>query len=338
MRVAVTGGSGLLGAPAVTTLLDRGHEVTSFDIDPSSRHPAETRIVDIRDRERLITQLAGFDAVVHTASIVDLHLGTPTNLDEINVAGARNVVGACKANGIGRLCYVSSAEAITGMAPIRRLAENEAIYPRPHLSHYGATKEQAERLILEANGPNLATCATRTYGLFGEGDRTVVPLYLQRLPTKKIRLIGRANARTDVVYAPNVAHALALLVEKIDPSVSWAGTAFHLTDAETVNIQRFLADLVAPLGYRLDDRWSIPPVIAESAAQLSEVRYRLTGAERWARPSLTNHRLRLALVDCHLDSSRARSELGYRPPFDRATAIERTQEWLTGAEGLPAAR
>ena len=40
-RVLVTGGSGFVGANLVTTLLDRGHQVRSFDRAPSPlpRHP-----------------------------------------------------------------------------------------------------------------------------------------------------------------------------------------------------------------------------------------------------------------------------------------------------------
>ena len=41
-RVLVTGGSGFVGANLVTELLDRGHEVRSFDRAPSPL-PARTR-------------------------------------------------------------------------------------------------------------------------------------------------------------------------------------------------------------------------------------------------------------------------------------------------------
>ena len=190
MRVVVTGGSGLLGASVVRTLLERGHDVVSLDRRPAADNGTETKVVDIADLERLTAALSGADAVVHAASLVDLHLGTPKELDLVNVEGTRNVIAACRAAGVGRLCYVSSAEVITGSEPLRGATEADAPYPRPHLTHYGATKELAERMVLSFNGPDLATCATRTYGLYGEGDRTVVPAYLSHLPTRTIRFIG----------------------------------------------------------------------------------------------------------------------------------------------------
>ncbi|MCP3989382.1 MAG: NAD-dependent epimerase/dehydratase family protein [Actinomycetia bacterium] len=345
MKVAVTGGSGLLGRSVINALVGRGHQVLSLDIKPrlaetptSNRTQAakvEHRLVDVRHRASVIDALAntGTEAVIHSASLVDLHLGRPLDLHLVNVVGARNMVAACRVTGITKLCYMSSAEVITGTTPLRSVDEATATYPGKHLTFYGTTKQAAEQIVLDANGSDLATCALRTYGLFGPGDQTVVPLYLSRLPTKTIRLIGDTTGRTDVVYAPNLAHAFALAVEQLDPDRTWAGAPLHVTDAEPVSIQRFLATLVEPLGYQVDDRFNIPRPLVAAAAVAFESLYRLTRSERHARPPITSHSLRLALGDYYLDSSRVRTELGYVPPVSRADAIAATQDWLTSSAG-----
>src|SRR4029079_3197177 len=74
-RVLVTGGSGFVGANLVTELLERGHEVRSFDRAPSPL-PAHPRLQvlegDICDPETVAAAVAGIDTVFHTAAIIDL--------------------------------------------------------------------------------------------------------------------------------------------------------------------------------------------------------------------------------------------------------------------------
>jgi nucleoside-diphosphate-sugar epimerase len=165
------------------------------------------------------------------------------------------------------------------------------------------------------------------------GDNTVVPIFLNTLPGKTAIPIGDLSARTDMVFAPNMAFSLVLAAEQLEPGVAWSGTPFHITDHETVNVQRFLADLVAPLGYRTPDRVRVPQSVASSLARFYETRYRLSRMERFARPVLTVHKLLLSTTDYWLDSGRARTVLGYKPPVSRADAIATTQEWLLATAG-----
>src|SRR5215470_14804257 len=74
-HVLVTGGSGFVGANLVTELLDRGHEVRSFDRAPSPL-PAHPRLHvvqgDICDPDTVSAAVDGIDTVFHTAAIIDL--------------------------------------------------------------------------------------------------------------------------------------------------------------------------------------------------------------------------------------------------------------------------
>ncbi len=338
MRIAVTGGLGLLGSAVVGRLVDRGHTPVIVDravrsskaTSSTSDDEVEQRRADVRDRESLIEALSGADGVIHTASLIDLHLGRPRALHEVNVDGARNVVEACRHNGIPRLVHMSSAEVITGHQPLRGVTESEASYPDPQLTYYGLTKQGGEETVLGAADIDLGTCAMRTYGLFGVGDNTMVPLYLSTLPGKSIVAMGDLSSRSDVVFAPNLAYALVLAVEQLTPDVEWSGSPFHVTDHEPVNIQQFLIEMVAPLGYRVVERVRLPAAAARALAATYEARYKLTGWERFARPPLTRHKLILGLGDYWLDRTRLDEVLDYEPPFTRAEAVEATQEWLVG--------
>src|SRR5262249_62283328 len=74
-RVLVTGGSGFVGANLVTTLLDRGYQVRSFDRAPSPRpdHPQlEGLQGDITDAGVCATAGDGSDTGGHPAATIEL--------------------------------------------------------------------------------------------------------------------------------------------------------------------------------------------------------------------------------------------------------------------------
>ncbi|MGH1493964.1 MAG: NAD-dependent epimerase/dehydratase family protein [Acidimicrobiales bacterium] len=347
MKVAVTGGLGLLGRAVVDCLIDRGHTPVIVDraVDRAVERAVEAGAAaqltadvahvqaDIRYPDQITAAFSGVDAVIHTASLIDLHLGQPASLHDVNVAGASNVVSACRHNRISKLVHMSSAEVISGTTPLRGITETESSYPEQQLTHYGLTKRGGEEAVLAAADEHLGTCAMRTYGMFGVGDNTVLPLYLKTLPGKSIMHMGDLKAESDLIFAPNLAFCLVLAVERLQPDVDWSGTVFHVTDHEPVNVQRFLGQLVEPLGYNVVERFKIPRSVASTIARFYETRYRVTGLERFARPPLTDHKLRLALDDYWLDSSRVRKVLSYEPPFSRAESIAATQEWLLATGG-----
>ncbi len=61
---------------------------------------------------------------------------------------------------------------------------------------------------------------------------------------------------------------------------------------------------------------------------MAEAAYRITGAERLARPPLTTHKLLLSTSDYWLNADKVRRVLGYEPKYERVDAIDRTQAWL----------
>lgn len=115
-RVAVTGGSGRLGAFVVEEL--RRHcEVTVLDLTPPAADVAFTK-TDVLDAGSLHAALEDHDAVVHLAGI---DLDTETSGEaylRVNVLGTWNLLEAAHAHGIGRAVLCSSVTA-TGLGEAR---------------------------------------------------------------------------------------------------------------------------------------------------------------------------------------------------------------------------
>src|ERR1700733_1933909 len=122
-RILVTGGSGFVGANLVTTLLDRGYQVRSFDraASPLPQHPQlEVLQGDICDAPVCAAAVDGISTVFHTAAIIELMGGASVTGEYrkrsfgINVGGTENLVHAGQESGVKRFVYTSSNSVVMG--------------------------------------------------------------------------------------------------------------------------------------------------------------------------------------------------------------------------------
>lgn len=161
MRVLVTGSNGTVGTALANQLGDR--EEYDFTYLDKEDHPdRDTVVTDITDYEAVREVIAGHDAVIHLAALVDLSSGWQEIL-ETNVIGTYNVFEAAAHEGISRVIFASSIHTV-GMCEIElapALYTNE--FQRPVVHHtdpvrpdsfYGLSKvfgEALGRLFVESN-------------------------------------------------------------------------------------------------------------------------------------------------------------------------------------------
>lgn len=95
----------------------------------------------------------------------------------VNVAGTEHLLAACRERGVRRLVYTSSYNAVFCGDALHGPAEADVAYApdERHADHYSRTKGRAERLVLAANAPALATCALRAAGIYGDGEERHFP-------------------------------------------------------------------------------------------------------------------------------------------------------------------
>ena len=150
----VIGGAGNLGGHIVQLLLERGARVASFDLVAYSGEGTDVAsfVGSVTDRAALEAAMEGVGVVVHTASIIDLRPIPSLRMQQVNVAGTYEVVGACKVCGVHTLVYTSSLEVVSGFDEhgvhheLDGVDETAPIPPRHHLP-YAATKAAAERRV-----------------------------------------------------------------------------------------------------------------------------------------------------------------------------------------------
>ena len=321
MRALVTGGGGFLGGALVGRLLDRGWDVRSLargDYPELRARGVEVVRGDITDPVRVETAVAGSDAVFHVAARVGVG-GPARPYREANVGGTSNVIAACRRQGVGRLVFTSSPSVVHGGGDLAG-ADESLPYPVHHLAAYPATKAKAERLVLGANGPSLATTALRPHLVWGPGDTHLVPGLLARARSGRLRFVGDGTARIDATYVDNAAEAHVLAAERLASSGAPAGRAYFIANGEPVPLRELVNAILATAGLPAVTA-TVPYPVAHVAGAVAELAWRL--ARRSDDPPLTRFVARQLATDHWFDLTAARRDLGYVPEVTTEQGLAR---------------
>jgi nucleoside-diphosphate-sugar epimerase len=145
MRVAVIGGTGLIGTASADALAAAGHGVTLISRGaPEHRQAAWVR-GDIADAAGICAALSEIrpDAVLHLAAYLQFACEqNPAEAIRVNVDGTLNVLEACRGLGIGRVVFGGSIASYGERADLMR----EEDPPVAATGLYGMTKRLGEML------------------------------------------------------------------------------------------------------------------------------------------------------------------------------------------------
>ncbi len=225
MRVLVTGGAGYIGAVLCRQLLEAGHRPVVFDRLFWGRKPLaglDVEIVagDLRDFDA--AWLDGIEAVCHLSGLSNdptAEYNTEANW-QMNAIATGTLVAACKARGIGRFTFASSASiydsdvsAELSRSPIM-CDETTVVRPR---GAYSISKKYAEDAILGAADERFAPVIFRQGTVYGYSPRMrfdlVVNTFIKdAIVFKRLSLHGGGWMWRPLVDVEDVArvHVLAL--------------------------------------------------------------------------------------------------------------------------------
>lgn len=327
MKVLVTGGGGFLGQAICRRLVERGDTVVSF---ARNRYEALDALGvkqvqgDLAVFDVVVDALADVDAVIHTAALA-APWGRLEDFYQVNVVGTDNVLAGCAIHGIPRLVYTSTPSVVHAHGDINN--GNESLpYAQHFLAHYPATKAIAERRVLRANSPELATCALRPHLIWGPGDPHLLPRIVARAKSGRLRLIGKPGKRIDVVHVDNAALAHVLALDALAPASICAGKPYFISQGEPIEtgemINRMLAAARVPL--KIEKR--IPYALAYTLGGLMEMAWGLLPFK--GEPPMTRFVANQLATAHWFNLGAARRDLGYEPEFDIKTGMEALSKWL----------
>jgi 2-alkyl-3-oxoalkanoate reductase len=251
MRILVTGGGGFLGQALCRGLVERGHRVASFN----RGHYPELDALGVRqlrgdlaDADAVLRACAGIDAVFHSAAKAGAW-GAYDDYFRANVLGTRNLIAACRAQGIGRLVYTSTPSVTHRRThPVEGGTADTVPYGEDLKAPYAATKLVAEREVLAANDGRLATIALRPRLIWGPGDNQLLPRLVSRARAGRLALVGRGDNLVDTTYVDNAAQAHFDAFEHLRPGAACAGRAYFISNGEPRTMRETVNALLAAAG------------------------------------------------------------------------------------------
>jgi len=313
MRTAfVTGGSGFIGGRLIERLAGDGWSVRALarsDVAAERVRSlgAEPVRGDLEHGAALREGARGAEVAFHVAALA-ADWGAWEDFRHINVEGTRNVLAAARDEGVRRVVHVGTEAALMHGQPLVGADERTPLAPASP-APYPATKAQAEAAVISANGGGLETIVVRPRFVWGPGDTTLMPAILEMVRSGRFRWIGGGRQLTSTTHVDNTVEGLVLAADRGTP-----GAAYFVTDGEPVVFREFLTALLATRGVEAPDG-SVPRPVATAGARVCEAAWRLLPLP--GTPPLTRFAVWIASLECTLDDSRARAELGYRPVISR---------------------
>jgi dihydroflavonol-4-reductase len=320
MRVAVTGGSGVVGRAVVSQLV-----AARFDVVATSRSSeadetltglgAASVRADLADHDSLVAAFDGAERVFHIAGMNAMCVRDPVPMWEANIDGTLNVAEAAVEAGVSRLVYTSSA-AVLGERQ-GTVGNEDSEHRGSFLSRYEESKFLAERALLELD-PAIELVIVNPSSVQGPGRATGTGELILDVVNGRLRVL--ADTSLSIVDIDDCARGHLLAAEHGRDRRRYVLNSFTFGAADAVDM------ISGVIGRSLDVRF-VPPWLVRSAAPVADFL-------RWLRLPVPFCGEMIATV-AHghsYDGSRAARELGleYIQP-------ERFMERLVGwfrSEGL----
>lgn len=338
--VLLVGGAGFLGLHLVQQFYDHcpNTQIHVFDIRPI---PDEISKYFTFDKSKVVFHQGDLtlendirEAIQGSKCEVIVHLASPMHglgqhiYQKVNVVGTQTLLKVAKDSPVRAMIYTSSAGVIFNGQDVYN-ADESWPYPAVHMDGYNETKAIAEEAVMKANDPNsLLTVCLRPAGIFGPGDRQLVPglRTAARLGQSKFQL-GDNNNLFDWSYVGNVADAHVLAAQKIlDKSQAdkIGGETFFITNDQPTYFWTLARTVWKADGHI--DKYNIvlKRPIALVAGYLSEFFSKLLNKE----PGLTPFRVRVICATRYHDISKAKKLLGYTPAVTLEDGIKHTLDWI----------
>jgi nucleoside-diphosphate-sugar epimerase len=324
MKVLVTGGGGFLGSAIVRRLMARGDEVRSFsrgDYPELRQLGVDVRQGDLTEIETIADAARGCELIIHTAAKAGIW-GPFKEFKRVNVVGTQNVLMACHLSGIRKLVYTSSPSVVFSGVDMEGVDES-APYSEHYDAHYPFTKRVAEQLVVEANGPHLATVALRPHLIWGPGDPHLLPRLVARAKAGKLRRIGNRANLVDATYIDNAADAHILAADRIDIGSPIAGKAYFVAQGEPLPLWDLIGKLLEAVGAP-PVRRRMWPMTAYLAGLFLESVYHWLPLK--GEPPMTSFLARQLCTAHWFNLDAARRDLGYRPAVSLEDGLRRLRE------------
>jgi len=185
--ILLTGGTGLVGAHLLFTLIDNNEEVRAIyrktsDLNAVKKvfsyytsevdrlfNKIDWQLADITDVLSLEVVFKNIDYVYHCAAYISFNPRHFKTLKKVNVEGTANVVNFCITEKVIKLCYISSVASLGKTENESLITEECEFNPNDRNSVYSITKHQAEMEVWRGSQEGLDVVIVQPGVIIGEG-------------------------------------------------------------------------------------------------------------------------------------------------------------------------
>ncbi len=308
----VTGGSGFVGGRLIERLVRDGWSVRALARSDRAADTVRTRgaepVHGELGEERVLAEgMDGADVAFHAAAKVE-DFGPWREFVAANPDGTRSVLRACRAAGVPRAVHVSTEAVLMHGQPLVHADETYPLALRSK-APYSRSKAMAEQVVLEEGGRGLEAMIVRPRFVWGRGDTTLLPLLVEGTQSGAFRWVGGGRFRTSTTHVDNTVEGLLCAAEN-----GRGGRAYFVTDGRDVVFREFVGEMIATQGVT-PPTGSVPAPVARAVAATGETAWKLLPLP--GTPPLTRFAAWVSSLECTLDDTRARTELGYAPVVSR---------------------
>jgi nucleoside-diphosphate-sugar epimerase len=302
----VTGGSGFVGRNLIRELRRRSQGVRALARSrEAARTVADAGAEPVRgdlDDASLAKAMQGCSVVFHAAAKVG-DFGRESDFLRVNVQGTEHLLRAARQAKVPRFVHVSTEAVLVGGPPIVRADESWPLPERP-IGLYPTTKGMAERAVLAAGGPDLATMIVRPRFIWGRDDSTLLPRLVEAVRKRQFVWFAGGRYLTSTCHVANCCEGMLLAAER-----GRGGEIYFLTDGTPIEFRSFVTRLLATQGVT-PGNLSIPRGVARAAGAALEALW--SGLGLSGSPPLTRTAVRLVGEEVTVVDAKARRELGYQ--------------------------
>ena len=303
MKYLVTGGAGFVGSHLIQQIITKDQEVVCLDDFSTGKRENLTEFADkilikegdIREPLFVKNSLENVDYVFHLAAQISVNRSTrePVFDASVNIEGIINLLEAIRQSSVKRIIYVSTGGAIYGEPSIIPATEKTTEEP---ISPYGISKLAAEKYLKWFHDVyGISYSIIRPANIFGPrqdplGEAGVISIFLGKINNNlPVEIFGDGTDTRDYVYVKDIADICMKAINSSRISIYNAGTGTQISLLELVEIISEVTNV------KISKKFNPP------------------------RPGDVKH--------ISIDSSRAKSELGWISSTDLKEGIMETWKW-----------
>jgi len=300
VTIAVTGGTGFVGARFIDAAVAAGHQVRALARREQQPTPGVEWVHgSLGESDSLRKLVTGTNSVVHVAGVINAR--DPAEFQRGNIDGTLAMLSAATAGGITRFVHVSS------------LAARE-----PNLSKYGESKARSEELVRRSG---LDWVIVRPPAVYGPGDRETLELF--KMAKLRLMLLP-PSGRVSLIHVDDLARLLLALA--VDD-----GAGKHVVlepdDGRAVGwSHKELAKAIGDAVGRRNLSLSMPPAMLRLGAAVDQLVRRGRAKLSQDRAAYFSHR------DWVVQPDRRPSRDLWQPQVPTERGLAETAEWY-GSQG-----